>query len=409
MSDAHSAALVSRDGSVDWMCLPRFDSPAVFARLLDWEKGGYFELSVPRRRAHVARRYLPGTNVLETTFEGPTGEAVLVDFMPVHPHATPEAPNEHVVRERLVRRLACTRGTRAPGDCRAARGSTTARSSPTSPSRARAWRTRTAADQGFSLVTSAPMALEDDAFEAGGVLLARRDVPRRAPLRPPLRARRAGRRRRATSNAGSHATRGYWEDWAGHGVYDGPDRDQVLRSALVLKALTYEPSGAFVAAPTTSLPERVGGELNWDYRFTWLRDASFVLNALFSLGYRRGGRGVPPVARLDHRGPRARPPARVRHRRRAPARRDGDPRARGLARLQARPHRQRRATRSSSSTSTASSSTPCTRRTSSRASSRASAGASSSASPTTWPRAGTSPTRASGRRARAASTTSTAR
>lgn len=282
VSDSHSAALISRAGSVDWMCLPRFDSPAVFARLLDWEKGGHFQIHVPGCEA-VTRRYLPGTNVLETTFDTPEGRATLVDFMPVHPHATPEAPNELVVRERLVRMLTCTRGTvrwRMVCRPRFEYGTFVPYLALPTPRFGHAH----GGPHGFSLSTSVRMALQDESFQAEGTLGTGDSVqavlrydPRYVPGVQVLAARQVER--------ALMAARRHWEDWSAHGKYDGADREAVLRSALVLKGLTYEPSGALIAAPTTSLPERVGGDLNWDYRFTWLRDASFVLHALFRLGY----------------------------------------------------------------------------------------------------------------------------
>lgn len=282
VSDAHSAALISRHGSVDWMCLPRFDSPAVFARLLDWRRGGWFQLHVPEAE-RVTRRYLPGTNVLETTFDGPSGRAVLTDAMPVHPHAAPEAPNELVVRERLVRQLQCLRGSvrwRLVCAPRFDYGTFVPHLGLPAPHLGHAH----GGPHGFTLSATARLDVREDAFVAEGLLGAGESVstvlrydPRYAPGVLPISARQVQR--------WIGSARRFWEDWAAHGVYEGPDRAHVLRSALVLKALTYEPSGAVVAAPTTSLPERVGGALNWDYRFTWLRDASFMLHALFRLGY----------------------------------------------------------------------------------------------------------------------------
>lgn len=282
VSDAHSAALISRQGSVDWLCLPRFDSPAVFARLLDWRQGGSFQLHVPEAE-RVTRRYLPGTNVLETTFDGPSGRAVLTDAMPVHPHAAPEAPNELVVRERLVRHLLCTRGSvrwRLVCAPRFDYGTFVPHLGLPSPHVGHAH----GGPHGFTLSVTAPLQVREDAFVSEGLLGAGESVatvlrydPRYAPGILPITSRQVQR--------WIGSARRFWEDWAAHGVYEGPDREHVLRSALVLKALTYEPSGAVVAAPTTSLPERVGGSLNWDYRFTWLRDASFMLHALFRLGY----------------------------------------------------------------------------------------------------------------------------
>lgn len=282
LSDAHTAALLSSAGSVDWLCLPRFDSPAVFARLLDWPRGGHFELVVPDATA-VRRRYLPDTNIVETVFEGPDGAATLVDVLAIHPHATPEAPSEHVIRERLVRLLTCDRGAvRFRMTCmpRFDYGTIVPQVSLPTPRFGSAH----GGAQGLSVTTSHRMEIRADAFVSEGTLghgescfAVLRDDPRYVPA----------------SQAVSHAqvvrwinaARRHWEDWAGHCAYDGPDRERVVRSALVLKGLTYEPSGAMVAAPTASLPERIGGALNWDYRFAWPRDASFVLNALCSLGY----------------------------------------------------------------------------------------------------------------------------
>lgn len=282
LSDAHTAALVAPDGSIDWLCLPRFDSRAVFARLLDARGGGHFELGVPDA-AVVRRRYLPGTFVLETTYEAPGGTATQVDFLTVHPHAVPEAPAEHVIRERLVRLLVADRGTvRYRMACvpRFDYGTIVPHVALPSPTFGAAH----GGSDGLSLTTSAPMAREDDGFRAEGTLregepffAVLRDDPRYVPAAQAVTHEQVLRWLAAARRQG--------EDWAARCAYDGPDRDRVVRSALVLKGLTYEPSGAIVAAPTTSLPERMGGGLNWDYRYAWPRDASFVLNALYALGY----------------------------------------------------------------------------------------------------------------------------
>jgi GH15 family glucan-1,4-alpha-glucosidase len=282
LSDAHTAALVSRSGSIDWLCLPRFDSPAVFARLLDARAGGYFEVQIAEATT-VRRRYLPGTLVLETTFETSTSRAVLVDFLTVHPHATPEAPAEHVIRERLVRILTCERGTvRYRMTCvpRFDYGTIVPHLALATPR----FGTAHGGADGVSLTTSGPLEIRDDGFVAEGILgqgepffAVLRDDPRYVPAAQAITHIQVLR--------WLGAARRYGEDWALHCTYDGPDGERIVRSALVLKGLTYEPSGAMVAAPTTSLPERVGGALNWDYRYAWPRDASYVLNALYALGY----------------------------------------------------------------------------------------------------------------------------
>ena len=282
LSDAHTAALVSRAGSVDWLCLPRFDSPAVFARLLDAKSGGHFEIVVPEATT-VRRRYLPGTLILETVFETATSRATLVDFLTVHPHATPEAPAEHVIRERLVRVLTCDRGTvrfRLACAPRFDYGTIVPHLALATPR----FGTAHGGADGISLTTSTSLEIRDQAFVAEGVLgqgeplfAVLRDDARYVPAAQVITHAQIGR--------WLSAARRYGEDWAQHCTYDGPDRERVVRSALVLKGLTYEPSGAVIAAPTTSLPERTGGGLNWDYRYAWPRDASYVLSALYALGY----------------------------------------------------------------------------------------------------------------------------
>ncbi len=291
ISDMHSCALVSKTGSIDWCCFPRFDSPAVFSRILDWGKGGYFQVA-PEEVRSVSRRYLPNTNILETTFETATGVAKLTDFMPTHPHPAPSEPVESGARRRQVARIMeCVSGTvRFTVECRPrfeygtivphavlhgdhagfAHGGVDA----------------------LSFSCSAPIKEADGGFRAEGLLRSGEKLSAVVTHRPRFPAgsrpftshdfdvfdhRKIGQRLEETKR--------FWENWASLCTYDGEYRDEVLRSALTLKALTYAPSGAFVAAATTSLPEAVGGSRNWDYRFTWIRDASFALYALFIIGY----------------------------------------------------------------------------------------------------------------------------
>ena len=287
IGDAHSCALVSRSGSIDWCCLPRFDSPSIFGRILDWENGGYFQVTVPDARS-IRRRYLPETNILETAFETDSGLATLTDFMPVHEHAEPDMPFEAGTNQHIARILRCTEGAvrfslvcRPRFDYGAITPYTALQDEHSGIAHGGA--------QGISLFCSADLDLRDDQFVADGRLPAGdavyADVTYETHFSPSVRTvdkRVFGR--------WLNGTKRYWEEWAAQCTYQGADRPQILRSALTLKALTYAPSGALVAAPTTSLPERIGGDLNWDYRFTWIRDATFALYSLFILGFTQTAR-----------------------------------------------------------------------------------------------------------------------
>src|SRR5205085_2103082 len=179
--------LAGKNGSIDWCCLPRFDSPSVFAAILDSEKGGFFRIA-PIGDFTVKQMYLPDTNILVTRFHGEHGMAEVVDFMPVGRDSGGQA-DQSVTEEPL---------------------------------------------DGQQLLTE---------------------------------------------------TARFWRGWVAHSKYHGRWREVVTRSALVLKLMTYLPTGAIVAAPTTSLPESIGGVRNWDYRYTWVRDAAFTVYSLMRLGY----------------------------------------------------------------------------------------------------------------------------
>jgi len=238
IGDGHTSALVGRDGSIDWLCLPDAGSPPVFDRILDAEAGGRFELR-PLERFEAVRRYREHTNVLETVFTTATGSVRVTDAM---------TQLEGDVRE-LVRVVDTLDGT-VPMKWRFA---------PRGDHAPFALRTWDAGDGDFELIpgTHATLVASTDAPSARG------DAER------------------ALERASAR-----WMDWASRATYDGRWREPVVRSALALKLLTFEPSGAILAAPTTSLPERIGGELNWDYRFSWLRDGIYTMRALLLLGYR---------------------------------------------------------------------------------------------------------------------------
>jgi GH15 family glucan-1,4-alpha-glucosidase len=274
IGDLHSAAMVGANGSIDWCCLPRFDSPSLFAALLDHERGGRWQIapSVP----HTGEQhYLPGTNILQTVFRAGGGGVVdVTDFMPVGP--------TRAHRARLYRRIRAARGT-VPVRVQWAPRFDYARQTP--------WLTRrthgmlaTDRDDDVATVSADPAtpwqvdgndAIADLELAEGGEawFVLTFDDDEVAPL--------ASHAPQETLEA----TIRWWDAWSSRLQYAGPYRREVERSALALKLCHYEPSGAFVAALTTSLPESLNGQRNWDYRYTWLRDSAFVLYALDVLGY----------------------------------------------------------------------------------------------------------------------------
>jgi GH15 family glucan-1,4-alpha-glucosidase len=281
IGDCRSAALISRTGSIDWLCWPRFESPSIFAAILDAEKGGRFAVC-PSAEFRTERRYLPETNILETTFHTSDGTVVLRDLMPVsseqEKRAELGAPHE-VLREiegragevevEIVYEPRPRYGGVAPRlEERGALG---------------IW----LECRPFALIlrSEIPLRLTNDRRGAHGIARIRagerhslsvsytQEAPAVLPILGPVTQTRIERSAR------------WWQAWASQCRYDGPHRDLVLRSALVLKLLAYAPSGAVVAAPTTSLPEWIGGVRNWDYRYCWLRDASFTLRALLEIGF----------------------------------------------------------------------------------------------------------------------------
>ena len=281
IGDGRSAALVSRDGSVDWLCWPRFDSPSIFAALLDTARGGRFRVR-PTGTFRSERRYLPDTNVLETVFHTASGAVALRDLMPVVSEEDKRAaliPEHEVLRE--VEGLVGQVDLEVVYTPRPDYG----RKHPDLTSRGAFGLWCEGTDSAVVLHSDLPLQVSPDRQNAYGVatiasgerkhlsLVYSTDAPGVIPLLEDAARDRIERSVR------------WWRDWANRGTYDGPYRDAVMRSALVLKLMTYAPSGAVVAAPTTSLPEEIGGVRNWDYRYCWLRDASLTLRALFDLGY----------------------------------------------------------------------------------------------------------------------------
>jgi GH15 family glucan-1,4-alpha-glucosidase len=277
-----SIALVSRSGSIDWLCWPRFDSESVFGRILDAEKGGYFAIQ-PAIPFESQRRYLEGTNVIETTFTTGSGIVRLLDLMPVMTEL--EKQKRLSPFRQLLRRVECVEGdvplivTYAP---RPDYGRVTPSIKARGDSVSCAWRARV-----LNLRSDAAFIVEGSTATANFKL--RSGQSRTFALgfddHTPVVLASIG----DEATAEIEETIGFWRQWSGQLTYDGPYRDLVLRSALALKLLTYAPSGAIVAAATTSLPESIGGERNWDYRYCWLRDASWTVSALYDCGFSNEG------------------------------------------------------------------------------------------------------------------------
>jgi GH15 family glucan-1,4-alpha-glucosidase len=283
IGDLQTAALVTANGTIDFFCCPRFDSPSVFCSLLDAEKGGYFSIS-PVADSYVSKQlYLPNTAMLITRFMTPDGVGEVLDFMPV-------IEGKPTDRHRLVRYLRVARGTmkfQVEMQPRFDYG--------------RASHTVSVTDVGAVFRTT------------GGLELTMHSVGLRRPAEGGAQIERVGDGLRASitmregqSGAGvvlesmggepralppdelqqlADDTSAYWKAWMRRSTYMGRWREMVTRSAMTLKLMTYEPTGAPVAAATLGLPEQAGGERNWDYRFTWIRDGSLTMHALANLGY----------------------------------------------------------------------------------------------------------------------------
>jgi GH15 family glucan-1,4-alpha-glucosidase len=288
IGDCHSAALVSRSGSIDWCCLPRFDSDSCFGRLLDWNKGGYFTIT-PVGPYRVKREYRGESLILVTTFTTRTGEARLVDFFSMREGGKSRPRRElirviHGLRGHVTFDLAVVPrldfGEVKPWiyayghGCFCAVGSNT----------------------GLRLFGDVPFQIGDDhdlrarvkvtpgVRRHTGLVFFRPDA-----VNPP---RRPSHKEISELKAHYLETKRWWEDWSAKIRYRDGHGASILRSALVLKALSYAPTGAIVAAVTTSLPETEGGERNWDYRYCWLRDSIFTVHALSTLGLEAEAEGV---------------------------------------------------------------------------------------------------------------------
>jgi GH15 family glucan-1,4-alpha-glucosidase len=285
IGDCHSAALVSREGSVDWVCFPRFDSPSTFCAILDEERGGSFDVS-PEGVTGITRRYVDGTNVLQTTFVCEQGTLELTDCMPVSTSGNGRNPRDLRAHHAILRRLRCTEGevdVRVSIAPRFDYGSFVPHFRLTSEESAEA----VGGADALHITATRLLDEERERIKARWHLRSGEDVFIEAAWGPSHVLRPADDRPSASELA-SHLddTIEYWKAWSDRCVIDVADEASVRRSALALKALTYAPTGAVIAAPTTSLPEEIGGERNWDYRYTWIRDGTLTLISLFSLGIR---------------------------------------------------------------------------------------------------------------------------
>jgi GH15 family glucan-1,4-alpha-glucosidase len=283
IGDLQTSALVTTEGCVDWLCFPRFDSPSVFASLLDADRGGYFRIAPDTDNYTTRQLYLPDTAILVTRFMTPDGVGEVHDFMPVIDGPATD-------RHRLVRNIQVVRGSmRFVIDLqpRFNYGRTPHKLDVTDQGAIFNAGGMKMAVHGIAPPNTSIRDLQLDVQQAdnglrwkrtlregeiGGVMLEwMGESPR---LMSPEEAQKL-----------ADETARYWKYWVSRSTYRGRWREMVARSAMTLKLMTYAPSGALVAAPTTGLPEQEGGERNWDYRYTWVRDASFSVYALLGLGY----------------------------------------------------------------------------------------------------------------------------
>ncbi len=269
IGDCQTAALVARDGSIDWLCLPRFDSPACFAALLGTPENGRWRIAPAHAARSTRRSYRDGTLILETCFTSDDGEVTLIDFMPIRDSGAPELiriveGKRGKVPMRMELIMRCDYGSIVPW-VQSCKGGITAIAGPD--------KLRLASDvklRGEHLTTVADFTVSKGdrvCFDLTWYPSHERD-PKPLQLLHALKE-----------------TEKWWKQWSKRCKYKGEWCDAVVRSLITLKALTYAPTGGIVAAPTTSLPEQLGGVRNWDYRFCWLRDATFTLFSLLHAGY----------------------------------------------------------------------------------------------------------------------------
>jgi GH15 family glucan-1,4-alpha-glucosidase len=276
IGDLQTAALVTTDGCVDWFCCPRFDSPSVFASLLDHDRGGRFRVAAEGDSVVVRQLYFPDTAILITRFMTPDGVGELLDFMVV------EDPQQASDRHRLVRVVRGVRGQirfgfecaprfdygRQPHELELTDEGAVFHSP----------------DLQLTLHGGGAGAMRRDGDDVGGELTVRAGQAGGVMLESAAQGPPRTMAPEELLGLFTETAR-FWRGWLARSSYRGRWREMVNRSAITLKLMTYAPSGALVAAPTAALPEQVGGERNWDYRFTWIRDGSFSVHALLGLGF----------------------------------------------------------------------------------------------------------------------------
>jgi GH15 family glucan-1,4-alpha-glucosidase len=287
IGDSHTAALIADDGSIDWLCLPAFDGAPLFARLLDAQVGGFFDLvdaTSGEPPAPLGQRYVDGTAMLETELAFSTGRVLLTDFFAIGPSAE--------AHPRLLRQARALEGPvmlrlrlKASADYGRAAASVTSRPEGLAIA---------VGAETLLLAADAPSAAFEKRDDSGCSTLGPIELDQNQALTCalwPLTSHEAATEPDRASLAPTYATdyeraRQFWQGWSAGVRYAGPDRERVVRSAITLKLLSHTPTGAILAAPTTSLPERIGGSRNWDYRYVWLRDGAFAAQALLALDRR---------------------------------------------------------------------------------------------------------------------------
>ncbi len=269
IGDCETAALVGNDGSIDWLCWPRFDSSACFAALLGTPENGRWQLSPAAPVTQTRRRYREDTLILETDFETSDGRVTIIDFMPPREKHSGLVRLVHGrrghVRMKMELIVRCDYGKSVPWVTRANRGALRAIAGPNMMV------LRTPVElRGKDLTT-----VSEFTVKSGEII----------PFVLTYEVSHQGLPRAIDPKAALRDTEKFWTGWIRQCIYLGPWREEVKRSLITLKALTYWPTGGMIAAPTTSLPEQIGGPRNWDYRFCWLRDASYTLSSLIRAGY----------------------------------------------------------------------------------------------------------------------------
>ena len=281
IGDLRSAALVSKEGSIDWMCLPRFDSPWVFGRLLDWDKGGFLQLTPALEGASMFRQYRRDSNVLQTIWTLEHSRMRVIDFMPVAVPGKKLKPPESLRLIRMLQPLAGRTEWKLTFKPRFDYGRQLPSLRELRPGLVAAY----GEDAGVFLQYPDAATLE---LADGAAVITGRIMPGH---RAAILLHYAGARSVPAAigidvaHAILHQTDDYWMNWLRSTTYRGRFDEPLHRSALALKLMQHLPTGAFVAAPTTSLPESVGGSLNWDYRYSWVRDTSDLVNALGEMGF----------------------------------------------------------------------------------------------------------------------------